>query len=413
MKRISALTLVLFFGMVSCQSEKKSTDDPFRIQEPQIVLKKPNDVNSFTNFTKKPKPDLTLGDEIHFQPSDKSFDLLYSTFCSFDKKLSFNQGMITRPKQIKFLSFLSPEQLRRVGENKDGVSCSFDFVAINQAGSRHHFKLSLVQIRDDELAAEISLINPKQSSEIKEISFEAWHEHFIKLVQSGESKISLNCSTGEKTIDINQSERLSLNMILLQDLKLDWSLEAQTCRFNQIKNSNVIATSKNFTLLSQRIPLKVDRRLGQHPFQAWEMPNPYTSSPSYYLNIKNPYPYTIRLYLPEQEIRQTESSNTEKFMSKIMFGYKGSKNAEWKMGTIIEVEPQETLSLAHYMFFTADQARIFCRSGIFHYNNIRIEQLSETRPSGDKLVLEKIEIPPYSIPRQGNNEYPVLTGSCR
>ena len=406
MKHISIPIIVLFFGMVSCQSDKKSvqTKEDFRIQEPQIVLKKTNDKKGFNAFSQKVTPDLGLADEIQFQEAPATFNILYNVNCKFEKKESVQTGFIPNPNKVRFLSFLNPEQLRLIGESKDGVPCSFNFIAINPNGSRHHFHLPLVQLKDEPTAAEISLLHPKLPEAVTKITFEQWQDYFIKLAKSGESKIVFNCSSGEKTISINQLDRLNLSAAPLQEFAFNWSSNAQTCRISQIQDSIVTGTSRNFILLSPLLNIPVQKSLGHHPRQANMSIYPQLHSLSYLIEITNPYNYPIRLRLPKQEISQSDESNTTQFPSKIYINT-GKDSAEWIQDSIVVLEPKKTLKASHYVFINESNCRLIASLAIHNRNTIQIEQLSEELGAEGAIVLNKFEIPPYSIPPQFGGEH--------
>ena len=352
MKHVSIHILVLCFGMISCHSDKKVTkNEEFRIQEPRIVLKSSNERKSFNTFSQMVKPDLTLVDEIQFQEEAGSFSVLYNASCRFDKekKTTLQSGFLSSPKSIRFLSFLNPEQLRLIGESMEGVPCAFDFVAISAKGSRHYFKLPLVQLKDVSTASELSLLHLKTPDEIKEINFEQWSEHFIKLARSGSSQIALNCTSGEKSIAINQADRFNLISMPLQELPLDWSLGAQTCRISQIQDSVVVGTSKNFLLISPTLAIPTKSAIFQHPRYAFRRFDPYLVSPSYRVEIANPYPYAIRLRLPEQNLNFTDESSSFQHMGKLIVN-DGQKSYEWISNQVISLEANKSIVVFHYIY---------------------------------------------------------------
>lgn len=413
MKYVSIPVLVLFFGMVSCQSDKKTTKaEEFRIQEPKIVLKKSNDHKNFNAFSQQVKPDLTLADELQFQEEAGKFNILYNVSCRFEKKETVQSGFISNPKNTRFLSFLNPEQLRMIGETKDGAPCSFDFIAISPNGSKHNFKLALVQLKDDESASEISILHPKAPNAVSQITFEQWQDYFIKLAKSGESNIVFNCSSGEKTISINQTDRLNLSAAPLQEFSFNWNSSLQTCRISQLQNSIVVGTSKNFILFSPSLAIPTKGSLGHHPRQANAPLHPQLASFSYILEISNPYSYPIRLRLPKQEIRLSDAPNTYQYPS-VLYANKGGASIEWIYDTVIVLEPQKTLQVFHYVFVNASNCRLIANNSIHNRNTIQIQQLSEVfNNNNEPIVLNKFEIPPYSIPVQYGGEHSDFINLC-
>lgn len=390
----SALFLVLFFGMVSCQSDNKSkTTEDFRIQEPQVVSKKTNDKKAFNAFSQQVKPDIAISDELQFQEAEGSFSILYNSHCRFGEKTVAQSGFRPSPKKAAFSSFLNPEQLRLIGENKDGAQCAFDFVAISSNGSKHHFKLPLVQLKDDPSANELSIIHPKSINIVSEVAFEQWSEHFLKLAKPGASEIILSCSSGSKTISINQPERLNLSTMPLQEMNLNWGLGAQSCRISQLQDSVVVGTSRNFVLVSPEVKIKTSARLLQHPFATNAAFANYFLSSSYLFEITNFESYPIKIKFPKQNTFFNPLDSNYSYPGLILLT--GSK--EWMPETVITLEPQETINIFHYVKVSEDTCRYLYQSKLFSHNNIEFQILSSSLPDGSELILKKINIKPYEL----------------
>ena len=414
MKYILSPLIVLLFGIVSCSSDKKSlSSEDFRIREPRIVLKKTNDQKNFGAFSQQVKPDLTLADEIQFEESEGSFNILYNTHCRFGEKELVQSGFRPNPKRARFLNFLSPEQLRLLGEYKDGSQCAFDFVAISPNSSRHYFKLPLVQMHDDSSASELSILHPKILTATTQIPFEQWSEYFLKLPTSGASQIAISCSSGEKTISINQQDRVSLSSIPLQELQLNWGLGAQNCRISQVKDSYVVGTSNNVVLVGPELKTQFTSRIGQHPRQTYTPFNPYLLSMSYQFEIKNIDPWPIRVRLPKQNMNFTGDYQGYEFAGYMMVRTEDrAESYEWIPESVITIPPQKTLVGFHYARIDREHCNLMYNSPFHSRNSIKFEIISDKLPQRNELILKQFEITAYFIPIQRGNEHPEVTISC-
>lgn len=403
MKYKLTLAFVLAFGIVSCGSDKNAvTTDTFRIQEPQIVFKKTKEQKGFSAFSQQVKPDLTIADEIQFQDGENAFNVLFNINCRFDQKEVRNSGFITSPKRIAFFSFLSPEQLRLIGEYKDGVSCAVDFVALNTNNSRHYFKLPLIQMKDDLSANELSLLHFKKMGSTSELNFEQWPDHFIKLAKAGSSQIYLNCSSAEKILAV-AADRLNLSSLPLQEMNLDWSLGIQNCRISQVQNEIVVATSSNFIILPPTLNTQFKEQMLDHPYNISRGFDPYLQAATYRVDVTNNDPFTIHLRLRKQDMNFYGSDSSHRFKGIIMVNRQDGQPAmELSNDLLVDIKPKQTISLFHYALIDKDHCKQIYNSAFHSPNPINFEIVSQKLFMIEEIVLKKHTVTAYSIPTNTN-----------
>ena len=362
-------------------------------------MKKTNEQKDFGGFSQKARPDLSLVDEIQFHEAEGAVNILYPSSCRFEQKEVSNSGYRANPKTAPFFSFLNPEQLRLLGESKEGAQCAFDFVALNPNGSKHYFKLPLVQLMDDVSAAELELFHPKTTEPFYEISFEQWPEYFLKLAKSGASQIVISCASGSKTISINQQDRLNLSSVPLQEMALNWDLGAQSCRISQLQNSIVVAISKNIVLLSPALNAELKGTIVQHPLQTWAKAFPYLESATYRIEIINPDSRPIRIRIPKQNLEFTVNVSHHRFAGYMLAQSDDKKaNYEWTPDKVITVGPKQTFVAYHYARIDKDNCPAMYKSPLHNPNSITIELISEKLSQKEEKVLKQFVIKPYSVP---------------
>lgn len=174
-KQQKALLLVFILGLSACSPDKtKRHEDQWRFTPPEIIMPSAGDNEGRTRLKmgEASQHELPLGTELYF-PSINQIILEVESLCSVGG-VNFQEAFrISNSSNVEVGSLVPSQALV---QQIDQFTCSFEFTAINEHRSRHHFLMPGLKFIGANsygslaVSEKLQKISPTMNSEITEIS---------------------------------------------------------------------------------------------------------------------------------------------------------------------------------------------------------------------------------------------------
>jgi hypothetical protein len=244
--------LISIFGLSACSESEmpeiiKAERDDWKLYQPKIQrIDNLSLVSSESNLSqaKEKFKYLTLSDRLIFSEKDKTgknVKLTVKTSCFTEAQASQEtEYKILLNRDMYLYEFLTPEFLGQVSFNTKIKLCSFDFLAINDVGSKHFFTLKTIEIRNTTQHKDFLKLVSKAEVQNKH----GYEPHFINLSELNSyslNPIQNRSAYAQLACDQFHSPALPLDA----KLKLETFFVAQSQPTFQTKRYNCRAISLN------------------------------------------------------------------------------------------------------------------------------------------------------------------------